>query len=145
MHKQHNANRARQRRHFRVRKKVVGTAQRPRLSVFRSGTQIYAQIIDDGRGHTLVAASSRDTDFAPLAKVLRGTGANAEAEAELPESVKGIAGNPRVVAARAVGRLVAQRAKAAGIEQVVFDRGGYIYHGRVAALALGAREGGLTF
>ena len=144
MIKKHNANKARRRRHFRVRKKVMGTAQRPRLSVFRSGTQIYAQVIDDGRGHTLVAASSRDADLAPLATALRG-GAQAGAEDELPESVKGIAGNPRVVTARAVGRLVAQRAKAAGIEEVVFDRGGYIYHGRVAALALGAREGGLTF
>ena len=143
MIKKHHANKARRRRHFRVRKKVVGTALRPRLSVFRSGTQIYAQVIDDGRGHTLVAASSRDTDLAPLAATLRGT--KAGAEEELPVSVKGIAGNSRVVTARAVGRLVAQRAKAAGIEEVVFDRGGYIYHGRVAALALGAREGGLTF
>ena len=142
MIKKHYANKARLRRHLRVRKKVSGTTQRPRLNVFRSGTQIYAQVIDDSRGHTLVAASSRDADLAPLAQALR---ASPSAEEELPESVKGIAGNPRVVAARAVGRLVAQRAKAAGIEQVVFDRGGYIYHGRVAALALGAREGGLNF
>lgn len=144
MIKKHYANQARLRRHRRVRKKVAGTTQRPRLSVFRSGSQIYAQIIDDGRGQTLVAASSRDADLAPLAQALRGA-EGASASEELPESVKGIAGNPRVVAARAVGRLVAQRAKAAGIEQVVFDRGGYIYHGRVAALALGAREGGLNF
>ncbi len=143
MIKKHNANKARVRRHFRVRKKVTGTPQRPRLSVFRSGTQIYAQIIDDSRGHTLVAASSRDADFAPLAQALRSGGPGAAEE--LPPSIKGIADNPRVVAARAVGRLVAQRAKVAGIEQVVFDRGGYIYHGRVAALALGAREGGLNF
>jgi large subunit ribosomal protein L18 len=145
MIKKHYANQARLRRHRRVRKKVAGTAQRPRLSVFRSGNQIYAQIIDDGRGYTVVAASSRDADLAPLAQTLKGSAKGASQAEELPESVKGIAGNPRVVAARAVGRLVAQRAKAAGIEQVVFDRGGYIYHGRVAALALGAREGGLSF
>jgi large subunit ribosomal protein L18 len=142
MIKKHYANQARLRRHRRVRNKVAGTAQRPRLSVFRSGSQIYAQIIDDGRGHTLVAASSRDSDVAPLTKAL---GASTAADENLPQAVKGIASNPRVVTARAVGRLVAQRAKAAGIEQVVFDRGGYIYHGRVAALALGAREGGLNF
>ena len=146
MIKKHYANQARLKRHRRVRKKVAGTTQRPRLSVFRSGSQIYAQIIDDGRGHTLVAASSRDADLAPLAAALSSAPrAGASEGEELPESVKGIAGNPRVAAARAVGRLVAQRAKAAGIEQVVFDRGGYNYHGRVAALALGAREGGLTF
>lgn len=95
---------------------------RPRLSVFRSSLHIYAQIIDDVRGVTLAAASSLDPD---LRKTMKN-GANA-------------------AAAEAVGKLVAQRAKAAGVEAVVFDRGGYIYHGRVKALAEGAREGGLSF
>ena len=105
-------------RHARVRGKISGTAERPRLSVFRSEKNIYAQIIDDVAGNTLVAASSVEKDFGP--------GSNKEA-------------------ARKVGKLVAERAVAKGIEDVVFDRGGYIYHGRVKALAEGAREGGLKF
>ena len=105
-------------RHTRVRGKVSGTAERPRLSVFRSEKNIYAQIIDDVAGNTLVAASSVEKDFGP--------GSNKEA-------------------ARKVGKLVAERAVAKGIEEVVFDRGGYIYHGRVKELAEGAREGGLKF
>ena len=95
---------------------------RLRLSVFRSGKHIYAQIIDDGQGHTLAAASSIDTELKGNLK----TGAD-------------------VAAAAAVGKLIAERAKAAGITEVVFDRGGYIFHGRVKALAEGAREGGLSF
>ena len=105
-------------RHSRVRGKISGTAERPRLSVFRSEKNIYAQIIDDVAGNTLVAASSVEKDFGP--------GSNKEA-------------------ARKVGKLVAERALAKGIEEVVFDRGGYIYHGRVMELAEGAREGGLKF
>ena len=105
-------------RHSRVRGKISGTAERPRLSVFRSEKNIYAQIIDDVAGNTLVAASSVEMDFGP--------GSNKEA-------------------ARKVGKLVAERAVAKGIEEVVFDRGGYIYHGRVKELAEGAREGGLKF
>ena len=105
-------------RHSRVRGKISGTAERPRLSVFRSEKNIYAQIIDDVAGNTLVAASSVEKDFGP--------GSNTEA-------------------ARKVGKLVAERAVAKGIEEVVFDRGGYIYHGRVKELAEGAREGGLKF
>ncbi len=105
-------------RHSRVRGKISGTAERPRLSVFRSEKNIYAQIIDDVAGNTLVAASSVEKDFGP--------GSNKEA-------------------ARKVGKLVAERAVAKGIEEVVFDRGGYIYHGRVKELAEGAREGGLKF
>ena len=105
-------------RHARVRGKISGTAERPRLSVFRSEKHIYAQIIDDVAGNTLVAASSVEKDFGP--------GSNKEA-------------------ARKVGKLVAERALAKGIEEVVFDRGGYIYHGRVKELAEGAREGGLKF
>ena len=108
------------RRHFRVRKKVAGSAARPRLVVTRSARHIYAQVVDDLKGHTLAAASTLDTD-------LRGGEGDKTARA------------------RKVGALVAERAKAAGIDAVVFDRGGNRYHGRVAALADGARENGLTF
>jgi large subunit ribosomal protein L18 len=110
--------RARVRRHRRVRKRVVGTAGRPRLCVFRSNKHIYAQVIDDTAGVTLAAAST--------------------AEAGLREGATG-----NVAAAKAVGQLVGERAKAAGINQVVFDRGGFRYHGRVAALCDGARAAGL--
>ena len=106
-------------RHVRVRGKISGTPECPRLNVFRSNANIYAQIIDDVNGVTLASASTLDKDF------------------------EGATGN--VEAAKKVGALVAERAKAKGIEEVVFDRGGYIYHGRVAALAEGAREGGLKF
>ena len=106
-------------RHNRVRGKISGTAERPRLCVFRSESNIYAQIIDDTAGRTLVSASSVEKDF-------EGSGSNKEG-------------------ARKVGKLVAERAVKAGIEEVVFDRGGYIYHGRVMELAEGAREGGLKF
>ena len=106
-------------RHRRVRGKISGTAERPRLNVYRSTNHIYAQVIDDVKGVTLVTASSTEKDFGM-------TGGNKEA-------------------ARKVGKLVAERAKAKGIDTVVFDRGGYVYHGRVAELAEGAREGGLEF
>ena len=106
-------------RHNRVRGKISGTAERPRLCVFRSEKNIYAQIIDDVAGNTLVAASSVEKDF-------EGLGSNK-------------------AAARTVGKTVAERAKAKGIDTVVFDRGGYVYHGRVQELAEGAREGGLEF
>ncbi len=106
------------RRHRRVRQKVIGTPERPRLAVFRSNRHIVAQVIDDRAGHTLVAASSLE------AEILAGATGN-------------------VTAASSVGRLVAERAKAAGITEVVFDRGGSRYHGRVAALADAAREAGL--
>lgn len=141
MIKKQYANQARLRRHQRVRKKIAGSTARPRLSVFRSGNQIYAQVIDDAQRRTLVAASSRDVE---LSDVLQSVAATKESE-DLPETLKGIVTNRRVQQARAVGQLIAKRAKALGIEQVVFDRGGYIYHGRVAALAHGAREGGLDF
>jgi large subunit ribosomal protein L18 len=110
---------ARQRRHLRLRKKVVGTAARPRLVVTRSARHIVAQVVDDGIGRTLVSASTLEVD-------LRA--------AEGDKTAK----------ARKVGELIAARAKAAGIEAVVFDRGGNKYHGRVAAVADGAREGGLS-
>jgi large subunit ribosomal protein L18 len=102
----------------RIRAKVSGTAERPRLSVFRSNKYIYVQVIDDATGRTLAAASSRED---------------------------GITGETRVDKSKAVGQLVAERAKAAGVEAVVFDRGGYRYHGNVRALGEGARDGGLQF
>lgn len=126
-----------------MRKRIFGTSRRPRLSVFRSSAHIYAQIIDDETGRTLVAASSRE--IAPqfsrteLEKVPEGG-------REITEpAIKGIERNHKVVLARLTGRKLAERARARGIIQVVFDRGGYRYHGRVAALALGARESGLDF
>ena len=119
MIKRPNTNAQRMKRHKRVRAKISGTPEMPRLNVFRSEANIYAQIIDDVSGVTLVSASSLD------------------------KAVAGYGGN--VAAATAVGKLVAERAKAKGIETVVFDRGGYLYHGRVKALAEGAREGGLQF
>lgn len=117
-----NKNAARQKRHYRMRRKVSGTAERPRLNVFRSLSNIYAQIIDDVSGITLVSASTMDKD--------------------IRESVE-YGGN--IEAAKVVGEAVAKRALAKGIEEVVFDRGGYIYHGRVAQLAQAAREAGLKF
>ncbi len=110
------------RKHDRVRKKISGTPERPRLNVFRSLKNIYAQVIDDTTGTTLVSASTID------------------------EAVKGkIAHGGNKEAAKEVGKLVAQKAIEKGIKQVVFDRGGYLYHGRIAELAEGAREGGLEF
>lgn len=106
---------SRQRIHLRIRKKVNGTSERPRLSVYRSNKAIYCQVIDDLAGHTLAAANSQG---------MKGTNIQQAAE---------------------VGKMIAERAKAAGIQTVVFDRGGYLYHGRVKALADGAREGGLQF
>ena len=141
MIKKQYSNQARLRRHQRVRKKVSGTAQRPRLAIFRSATQIYAQVIDDTRNHTLISASSRDPKFAEDAKNALPLSENDETA----EAIKGLTGNKRVVQAWQVGQVIAQRAKALGITSVVFDRGGYIYHGRVAALAEGARKGGLDF
>jgi len=115
-------NKARLKRHLRVRKKISGTAERPRLSVFRSSKHIYAQLIDDEKGITLASASTLD-------KELRGK----------------IANGGSVEAARQVGELIAKRAKEKGVAKVVFDRGGYLYHGRIQALADAAREGGLEF
>lgn len=142
MIKQFNANKARQRRHERVRRRLSGSTARPRLSIFRSGRHMYAQIVDDTLGRTLVSASSLEAE-------LRASGAKpapAAAEgAEAPQGIAGIESNHKVAMALAVGRAIATRAKAQGITQVVFDRGGYLYHGRVAAVAAGAREGGLDF
>ena len=114
-----NKNAMRLHRHVRVRGKISGTPECPRLNVFRSNANIYAQIIDDVNGVTLVSANTLEKEF-------EGATGNCEA-------------------AKKVGAVLAERAKAKGIEEVVFDRGGYVYHGRVAALAEGAREGGLQF
>ena len=114
-----DSNKARLHRHLRVRGKISGTAERPRLNVFRSNCNIYAQLIDDVQGVTLAAASSVEKDFG-------ANGGNKEG-------------------AKKVGQLIAERAAAKGITEVVFDRGGYVYHGRVQELAEGAREGGLKF
>ena len=119
MVKNFDKNAQRVKRHTRVRGKISGTPERPRLNVFRSNANIYAQIIDDVNGVTMASASTLDKEF------------------------EGAAGNCE--AAKKVGAMLAERAKAKGISVVVFDRGGYVYHGRVAALAEGAREGGLEF
>jgi len=203
MIKRFNANQARLKRHRRMRSRLEGSEARPRLSVYRSGLHIYAQIIDDTTGRTLAAASSLDQalrDFTPPEKAVetrgvmsgaapaemaaevaptRGKGAKtakttakgaqpqkgapgrggkpaAQVKTQLPsaekgvkktpvEALAGIADNRKVAVAREVGKLVAQRARENGISRVVFDRGGYAYHGRVAALAEGAREVGLNF
>ncbi|MBB6734965.1 50S ribosomal protein L18 [Cohnella zeiphila] len=115
-------NKARLKRHLRVRKKISGTNERPRLSVFRSSKHIYAQLIDDIKGVTIASASTVDKELASQI----GNGGNVES-------------------ARKVGELIAKRAKEKGYENVVFDRGGYLYHGRIQALADAAREAGLQF
>lgn len=115
-------NETRKRKHVRVRRKVTGTSERPRLCVFRSLSNVYAQIIDDSKGVTLASASSLDKEI---------------------KDALAFSGN--IEGSKAVGKLIAERALANGIETVVFDRGGYIYHGRVAALAEAAREAGLKF
>ncbi|GBG55981.1 50S ribosomal protein L18 [Sporomusaceae bacterium FL31] len=122
MLRKENKNAARQKRHLRVRKNIIGTAERPRLNVFRSLSHIYAQIINDKTGATLVSASTMDKEVSQALNY----GGNIEA-------------------AKLVGAAVAKRALDQGIKQVVFDRGGYIYHGRIAALAEAAREAGLEF
>jgi large subunit ribosomal protein L18 len=113
----------RKRRHVRVRAKVSGSPQRPRLNVFRSSAHMYAQVIDDLAGHTLVAASDMDED---VRKLIGDKATKTER-------------------AKAVGSVIAERARAAGVSSVVFDRGGFLYHGRIKAVAEGAREGGLEF
>jgi len=187
MIKRFEANKARLRRHQRIRRHLIGTLARPRLNVFRSGNHIYAQIIDDTTGQTLASASSLDESLrnfkavesanvlAPKAQVVEisasvvqveePTGAKGKkankaggtpSKTALPaapkhekktpqEALVAIANNHKVSLAHEVGKLVAQRAKEKGVTQVVFDRGGYAYHGRVAALAEGAREIGLDF
>ncbi len=183
MIKRFEANKARLRRHQRIRRHLEGTSSRPRLNVFRSGHHIYAQIIDDTTGRTLAAASSLDeslhdfkyepssstnesaasepaqevevVEVAAAAPAKSGKGAKqtraAQPVAEKKikkspvEQLAGIAANRKVALAREVGKIVAQRAKEKGVTRVVFDRAGYAFHGRVAALAEGAREIGLDF
>jgi len=117
----HNKDERRRIRRYRVRKRVIGSPERPRLSVFRSSRHIYAQLIDDAKGATVAFASSRE----PVGSKVEGTG--------------------KIAVSRAVGKLVAERAREKGVTRVSFDRGGYLYHGRVKALADGARAGGLDF
>ena len=120
---QHTKTERRRIRRYRIRRKVSGSVARPRLSVFRSAAHIYAQLVDDERGVTLAAASSREANL----------------------DLSGIEAKGKVAKSMAVGRLIAQRAKQAGVAKVSFDRGGYLYHGRVKALADGARAAGLDF
>lgn len=122
MFKAYVKNKTRKKRHLRIRRNLMGTIERPRLCVFRSSKNMYAQLIDDAAGKTLASASTLETLF----------------------KEKGIASSNKD-AATAIGELVAQRALAIGVESVIFDRGGYIYHGRVKALADGARKAGLKF
>ena len=112
---------ARQKRIKRIRKKITGTSDKPRMRVYKSAKHFYAQVIDDSKGHTLVSMSSLD-------KAIEG------------EEIKG-----KCALANKVGKLLAEKAKASGIEKVILDRGGYIYHGRIKAFSEGAREGGLVF
>jgi len=159
-----NKNEIRWRIHKRIRRKVQGTAARPRLAVFRSLSHIYAQIIDDSQGQTLVAAASSDKNFrsgAETAPVAAPEPAAPEA-APAPEGKKGGKGKGEqkaakkaaapvkasggnMAGAKLIGKTIAERAKEKGIKQVVFDRGGYLYHGRIKALADAAREAGLEF
>ncbi len=122
MFRKDDKNKLRKRRHLRVRKTVHGSAERPRLNVHRSSSHTYTQIIDDSKGHTLLSVSTLSPEFIAMNK----PGGNVEA-------------------AKIIGQLVAQKALEVGIKQVVFDRGGYLYHGRIAALAAAAREAGLEF
>jgi large subunit ribosomal protein L18 len=119
-------NQTRSRIHSRIRKKMAGTAERPRLNVYRSVSHIYAQVIDDAKGATIVSATSVEKGKGMKKDQKRPTGGN-------------------LASAKEVGKLIAERAKEKGIKQVVFDRGGYLYHGRVKALADAAREAGLEF
>ena len=153
---------ARRRRHERVRARVQGTPERPRLCVFRSLRHIYVQVIDDTRGHTLLAVSTLDPEVqteasaASAASEAKAAAAQPEAgrgkkkqdkssEASTASTTSAVNGKAKTQLAVAVGHVLARRALAAGIKSVVFDRGGYMYHGRVRALAEAARKGGLDF
>lgn len=125
---------ARLRRKYRIRKRLSGTAERPRLSVYRSGKFTYAQVISDLTGETLASASTRDKDVLDAVGKIDKEGVHSEASS-----------SKSVVAAKALGLVVAQKAKEKSIESIVFDRNGYLYHGRIKAVADGAREGGLQF
>lgn len=148
------------RRHKRVRNRVVGTPERPRIAVFRSNAHIYAQLIDDEAGRTLLSVSSLKITAPAAAEKAEAKAAKADAKGEKAEGKKakatkaekeaakggGVgAGGKKTAIAREVGRLLAEAAQAKGFKKVAFDRGGYLYHGRVAALASSAREHGLDF
>ena len=133
------------RRHKRVRNRVVGTTERPRVCVFRSNTHIYAQIIDDTSGRTLVSVSSLKLDApAAVPAAAKPAGKSKSKKAKDGDATATPAGR-KTVLAREVGRLLAEAAKEKGVSKVAFDRGGYLYHGRVAALADSARKNGLEF
>ncbi|MDE0700116.1 MAG: 50S ribosomal protein L18 [Acidimicrobiaceae bacterium] len=125
----------RRRRHYRIRKTLRGTAQRPRLAVYRSNRHISAQIIDDSVGNTLASAASTEQELRP----------KTAGSAKSKKTASSAGANSNIETAGKVGAALAERAKAAGVESVVFDRGGFRYHGQVAALADAAREGGLEF
>jgi large subunit ribosomal protein L18 len=131
--------------HDRIRKKMQGTAERPRLNVYRSLNHIYAQVIDDLHGQTLVSASSAEGMKAEGKKAEGKKAEGDKAEGPKAGEKKGRRTGGNVAAAKALGKIIAERAKAKGVSKVVFDRGGYIYHGRVKALADAAREAGLQF
>ena len=136
--------------HSRIRQRVRGSGERPRLAVFRSLKHIYAQVIDDRKGHTLAAASSGEKAGEKKAeekKPSEKAASEAPASEKKParEKAKAAASGGNVAGAKQVGKLIAERAKAQGVTKVVFDRGGYLYHGRVKALADAAREAGLEF
>jgi len=139
--------------HSRIRQRVRGTGERPRLAVFRSLSHIYAQVIDDRKGHTLAAASSgekksdeKKTTEKPVTETAVSEKAAGERKSGKPSNEKARpASGGNVAGAKQVGKLIAERAKAQGVTKVVFDRGGYLYHGRVKALADAAREAGLEF
>ena len=158
-----NKNEIRWRIHKRIRRKVRGTPERPRLAIFRSLSHIYAQIVDDTKGQTIVAAASSEKALrgaaaapapapepvaaeAPAAKAEKGAkGDKAEKKGAKKAAPPAKASGGNVAGAKLIGKTIAERAKEKGIKQVVFDRGGYIYHGRVKALAEAARESGLKF
>jgi large subunit ribosomal protein L18 len=130
----------RRRRHLSIRRRIVGTPERPRVCVYRSNAHIYAQIIDDTTGRTIASVSSLRLDPSALAAPPAGDGEKKKGKGKAPR-----AQGRKVLQARAVGRLLAETAKEKGIGTIAFDRAGYLFHGRVAALAEAAREGGLVF
>jgi len=146
-----NKNEIRWRIHKRIRHKVRGTGERPRLAVFRSLSHIYAQIIDDTKGQTLVAAASSEESLrgaaptAPAAKPAKGEKGEKEKKTATKAGPPAKASGGNLAGAKLIGQAIANRAKEKGIKRVVFDRGGYIYHGRIKALADAAREAGLEF
>lgn len=133
------------RRHKRLRNRVVGTPERPRVAIFRSSRHIYAQIVDDTTGRTLATVSTLKLDEGATAKNEKPSKEGASAKGQKKKGKKAAPAGAKVIAAREVGRLLAEAAKEKGITQIAFDRGGYLYHGRVAALAESAREHGLKF